>query len=202
MLTAIGDVMRKCYERGWITVRDGNISLRKSLDGNISPYMYITPSGVRKTAIHPEHIIKLYMADGFAVYPNNMNGKPSGELEMHRLLQEDAKTSRAIVHVHATHIVAAIHAGIDLQEIAREFPEISRYTKVGPTVPALPAVSKELAESTNLAMRNGDPQNRIEFDIVGQANHGVCAIGRDPWHAYEHIERLDHICQIVLLAKK
>lgn len=29
MLTAIGDVMRRVYERGWITTRDGNISMRK-----------------------------------------------------------------------------------------------------------------------------------------------------------------------------
>jgi ribulose-5-phosphate 4-epimerase/fuculose-1-phosphate aldolase len=24
------------------------------------------------------------------------------------------------------------------------------------------------------------------------------AVGRDPWSAYEHIERLEHICQMVL----
>lgn len=29
MLTAIGNVMRRVYERGWITTRDGNISMRK-----------------------------------------------------------------------------------------------------------------------------------------------------------------------------
>jgi L-fuculose-phosphate aldolase len=39
--------------------------------------------------------------------------------------------------------------------------------------------------------------NRI-YDVVGQAAHGVCAVGKDPWAAYEHIERLDHICEIVL----
>ena len=30
MLTAIGDVMRKCHENGWITTRDGNISLKRN----------------------------------------------------------------------------------------------------------------------------------------------------------------------------
>lgn len=38
----------------------------------------------------------------------------------------------------------------------------------------------------------------LESTIVGQANHGVCAVAMDPWAAYEHIERLDHICEIVL----
>ena len=49
MLTAIGDVMRRVYERGWITTRDGNISMRKR-EGK---YLYITPSGWRKTIVHP-----------------------------------------------------------------------------------------------------------------------------------------------------
>ena len=37
-----------------------------------------------------------------------------------------------------------------------------------------------------------------KFDIVGQKNHGVTAVGKDPWEAFEHIERVEHICQIVL----
>ncbi|MDH5320764.1 MAG: class II aldolase/adducin family protein, partial [Nitrospira sp.] len=55
MLTAIGDVMRRCYERGWITTRDGNISMKKR-EGK---HLYITPSGWRKTIVHPEHVIRL-----------------------------------------------------------------------------------------------------------------------------------------------
>ena len=30
MLTAMGDVMREAYKRGWITTRDGNISVKKT----------------------------------------------------------------------------------------------------------------------------------------------------------------------------
>ena len=49
MLTAIGDVMRRVYERGWITTRDGSISMRKKR----GTYLYITPSGWRKPIVHP-----------------------------------------------------------------------------------------------------------------------------------------------------
>lgn len=204
MLTAIGDVMRRCYDKGWITTRDGNISIHDPSRG----VLYITPSGVRKNIIHPESIIKLPFKDGeFTYYTDNKGTfiadsdlrptNPSGELEMHRLLQLDAKRKRCVVHVHATHIVAAIHAGFDLQSISRQFPEISRYTKVGPTVPSLPAVSKELADMTDWCVR-GSAGGKLQYDIVGQANHGVAAIASDPWTAYEHCERLDHICEIVL----
>ena len=55
MLTAMGDVMRKAYEKGWITTRDGNVSVK--MTGK--DILYITPSGWRKTIIHPEHIIKV-----------------------------------------------------------------------------------------------------------------------------------------------
>lgn len=55
MLTSMGDVMREAYRRGWITTRDGNISVRKN------DKFYITPSGVRKNIIHPEHILKFYI---------------------------------------------------------------------------------------------------------------------------------------------
>lgn len=197
MLTAIGDVMRRCYERGWITTRDGNISMRKR-EGK---YLYVTPSGWRKTIVHPEHVVRLeIITDPLTgrLVPNVRDGqRPSGELWMHWNLQRDSKRTRTVVHVHATHIVAAIYAGIDLQAISSEFPEISRYTRVGPTVPPLPALSRDLADATSDCLGVGI-DGALEFDIVGQANHGVCSVAMDPWAAYEHIERLDHVCEIVL----
>jgi L-fuculose-phosphate aldolase len=197
MLTAIGDVMRRCYEKGWITTRDGNISLRKAKSFNF----YITPSGVRKTIIHPESIIKgkiILDQNGKRVYSFPAGVKPSGEIEMHFLLQRDNfEYTRSVLHVHPTHVIACMYRGFDLQKICKDFPEIYRYTKVGPSVPILPATSQVLADATVKALglkSNGS----LEFDIVGQANHGVCAVARDPWSAYEHVERLNHICEIVL----
>ena len=190
MLTAVGDVMRELHNRGWITTRDGNISLRRSE----SKTLYITPSGVRKTIIHPESMVKLKILDEGSLDVGGTN--PSGELHMHWLLQKDAKRTRAVVHAHPTHIIAAIYRGFDLQEICEQFPEIFRYTRVGPTVPAIPAITPELGEAT--AEAHGIENGKVAFDIVGQAQHGVCSVGADPWDAFEHIERLNHICEIVL----
>ena len=66
-------------------------------------------------------------------------------------------------------------------------------------MPIVPAISTELAEATCLALElkaNGT----ISADIVGLDRHGVIAVARDPWTAFEHIERLEHICQIVLVS--
>ena len=83
MITSMGDVMRECYRRGWITTRDGNISLRRT-DSNI---MYITPSGWRKTIIHPEHILVCKISGDEISLIGPGNSSPSGELEMHFQLQ-------------------------------------------------------------------------------------------------------------------
>lgn len=183
--------MRRLYERGWITTRDGNCSLRRPS----SSVLYVTPSGWRKTILHPEQIVKLPIGEDRELHvPEGAN--PSGELHMHWLLQREARSTRAVVHAHPTHTVAAIYRGYDLRDIATEFPEIFRYTRVGPSVPAVPAVSRALGEATaeSFALVDGVPSS----DIVGQANHGVCAIAGDPWSAYEHIERLEHVCEAVL----
>lgn len=194
MLTAMGDIMRRAHDLGWITTRDGNISLVR----NNSSILYITPSGVRKTIIHPEHIEKIFIDDsGRLLLTDKVN--PSGELEMHWKLQQLRKGTMAIVHLHPTHIVAAMYKGWDLQQLAAEFPEVNRYTNVGPNVPKLPAISRELAQETFNKMTNEDG-TQIIYDVVGQAQHGVCAIGKNPWDAFEHIERLEHICQIALLS--
>jgi ribulose-5-phosphate 4-epimerase/fuculose-1-phosphate aldolase len=189
--------MRRAYEKGWITTRDGNISLRRSK----SKIMYITPSGWRKSIIHPEHMLKCRINPGNLEEPffiiNDLTSKPSGEIHMHYLLQNEPSRTRAVVHLHPTNMIAAMYAGWDLQKLAAEFPEVSRYTRVGPSVPVLPVTSPELAVATYNAMKSPE-SNILIYDIVGQANHGVCAIGENPWDAYEHIERLEHICEIVL----
>lgn len=192
MITAIGEVMKRCYEKGWITTRDGNVSVRKGQSSTI----YITPSGIRKNTIRVEDILKLKYENGLLVLPEGI--KPSGELEMHFLLLKDIEKTRSVLHVHPTHVIAAMYAGFELSKIALDFPEIYRYTRVGPNVPKLPAISKELADSTYSALHFGSKDGSLSYDIVGQMNHGVCSVATDPWSAYEHIERLDHICEIVL----
>ena len=59
-------------------------------------------------------------------------GRPSGEIERHRRLLFDVPDFRTIIHVHPTYTIAAMYAGLDLQALSLEFPEIHRYTQVAP----------------------------------------------------------------------
>ena len=187
MLTAMGDVMREAYRRGWITTRDGNISVYKRPD-----CLYVTPSAVRKNKIEVEALVKMKVKDGELIIPEKVN--PSIELDMHFFIHRDRgfKTG-AVVHLHPTHCVAAMHAGIELKELVKQFPELGRYTKVGPNVQFFFPGSDDLAIATSTCIYSND--------VVGQIGHGVTAYSGDPWSAFEHIERLEHICEIVLKAK-
>jgi L-fuculose-phosphate aldolase len=93
-----------------------------------------------------------------------------------------------------------MYAGWNLKDIIKDFPEVYRYTSVGPNVPKLQATSTELADQTYEKFLDGG--DKVMYDIVGQECHGVTAVAANPWDAFEHIERLEHICQIVLASKK
>jgi ribulose-5-phosphate 4-epimerase/fuculose-1-phosphate aldolase len=184
--------MKEAYDRGWITTRDGNCSLVR----NNESLFYITPSAVRKNVLISESILRIRVSkDSVLNLKEEMN--PSGELEMHWILHRDYRRTRCVLHLHPTYTVAAMHAGWSLSELVKPFPELYRYTKVGPNVPNLPATSLELAKATYKSFAP-NKKGVSKFDIVGQVNHGVTAIAKTPWDAFEHIERLEHISQIVL----
>jgi L-fuculose-phosphate aldolase len=201
MLETICDILVDAYKRNWITSRDGNISIRH----HDRDYFYITPSGVRKQTLQPDQFKKIKILEqGWEELPYtdiSKNLKPSGEIPMHfglqKMLGQHNHDVRVVVHIHPTYIVAAMHAGIELDKLVKDFPELGRYTKVAPNVPDVPPISEELAQGVhnNLLLDN---LGFTKYDIVGIKGHGVVSIDTSPWRAYEHIERLEHICKIVL----
>lgn len=206
MLETICDIMVDAYKRNWITSRDGNVSIRH----HDRDHFYITPSGVRKQTLQPDQFKKIKIVSSLMwrdeEYTDiSKNLKPSGEIPLHFGLQKNmgqhSNEVRVVVHVHPTYCIAAMHAGIDLSTISDAFPELNRYTKVAPNVGDVPPISQELADRCheNLQLDN---YGNIAYDIVGIKGHGVVAIDTSPWRAYEHIERLEHICKIVLASGK
>jgi ribulose-5-phosphate 4-epimerase/fuculose-1-phosphate aldolase len=207
MLETICEVMTDAYKRNWITSRDGNVSIRH----HDRDHFYITPSGVRKQTLQPDQFKKI----GFTSYDHkwldlpytdiSANLRPSGEIPLHfglqRAMGQHSNDVRVVVHVHPTYCIAAMHAGIDLSTISSAFPELNRYTRVAPNVGDVPPISQELADRCHENLQLDDRGN-IAYDIVGIKGHGVVAIDTSPWRAYEHIERLEHICKIVLASGK
>ena len=206
MLETICDVMLDAYKRNWITSRDGNVSIRH----HDRDHFYITPSGVRKQTLQPDQFKKIRIVGSMLweeqPYTDiSSNLKPSGELPLHLGLQrkmgQHRDEVRVVVHLHPTYCIAAMHAGIDLSTVSAAFPELNRYTRVAPNVGDVKPISQELANQCHKQLQL-DNEGNIAYDIVGIKGHGVVAIDTSPWRAYEHIERLEHICKIVLASGK
>ena len=211
MLETICETMIEAYRRNWITSRDGNVSIRH----HDRDHFYITPSGVRKQTLQPDQFKKIAVVEGVYSHSPKLQHtweeleytdissrlKPSGEIPMHFGLQkkmgQHSTDVRVVMHFHPTYCVAAMRRGIELSALARDFPELSRYTKVGANVPDVPPISQELADACFRSF-DLDPDGFTSADIVGIRGHGVVAIDTSPWRAFEHIERLEHICKIVL----
>lgn len=209
MLETICETLLEAYRRNWITSRDGNVSIRHH-DRN---HFYITPSGVRKQTLQPDQFKKIGILHqpigrwSWTDLPYSEISsalKPSGELPLHFGLQkkmgQHSDDVRVVVHLHPTYCVAAMHAGIELNELVKDFPELSRYTRVATNVGDVPPISQELADQCHRRLELDDHGN-IAYDIVGIKGHGVVAIDTSPWRAFEHIERLEHICKIVLASR-
>jgi L-fuculose-phosphate aldolase len=205
MLETICDILTDAYKRNWITSRDGNVSIRH----HDRDHFYITPSAVRKQTLQPDQFKKIkinglqWTEEHYTDISANL--RPSGEIPLHfglqRAMGQHSHDVRVVVHVHPTYCVAAMHAGIDLSTVVDSFPELSRYTKVAPNVGDVPPISQELADQCFEKLKL-DNYGNISYDIVGIKGHGVVAIDTSPWRAYEHIERLEHICRIVLASGK
>ena len=208
MLETICETMVAAYDRNWITSRDGNVSIRH----HDRDHFYITPSGIRKQTMQPELFKKIrvneHMFDDVEWSWTDMpytdisaNLKPSGEIPLHFGLQkrmgQHKDDVRVVMHFHPTYCVAAMHKGIELNKLVQDFPELGRYTKVAPNVPDVAPISQELADET-ISRLDVDKDGNIAHDIIGIKGHGVVAIDTSPWRTFEHIERLEHICKIVL----
>ena len=209
MLETICEVLQDAYKRNWITSRDGNVSIRH----HDRDHFYITPSGVRKQTLQPDQFKKIGILHqpidkwNWTDLPYtdiSKNLRPSGELPLHfglqKMMGQHIGEVRVVVHVHPTYCIAAMHAGIDLANVSKDFPELNRYTRVAHNVGDVPPISQELADQCHKQLQLDNAGN-IAYDIVGIKGHGVVAIDTSPWRAFEHIERLEHICKIVLASK-
>ena len=207
MLETCCDILSEAYKRNWITSRDGNLSIRFAEHN----YFYITPTAVRKQNMQYDMFkkIKIVKKNNEFSYKvlnrEDISGylNPSGELPMHFGLQKHINTDvRVILHLHPTYSVAALYKGINLVELMHSFPELSRYTNIGPTVPLIPPVTQELANACIENIGYNDTDGSIKYNIIGMDRHGIVSVDTTPWRAFEHIERVEHICKIVLASGK
>lgn len=205
MLETCCSLMVEAYQKGLMTSRDGNVSLRYAKD----EHFWITPTNVRKHTLQPDQFKKLSIyqdEDGqiielpYTAISSNL--KPSGEYPAHYHLQKqlpEGCEQRVVMHVHSTYTLAALERKMSLENFYMLFPEISRYTRIAPSIPRIPAVSQELGDAVAEHLGLQEDGSTL-YDIVAIEGHGVFSVDKTPWRAFEHIERVDHVSKILILS--
>lgn len=179
------DIVRVCgwmYQKGFIASSEGNVSVRLE-----SELILITPKGVHKGFLHPEHLV---VAD---LEGRIINGtvQPSSEISLHLAVYRERLDVQAVIHAHPTTAVACTLAGLSLADGA--LPEVITALGAIPTAPYVTPGTPEVGTAVRPLIRH--------FDAVMLARHGSVTVGLDPQDAYSKLEMLEHAAQILFLAR-
>lgn len=179
--TAICEIGKLAYSKGYIVGADGNLSARMG-DGTV----LITPAGAMKGFLSPQHLAHIDLQGRV------LDGGPkcSTEVGIHLVAYRERPEMRAVLHCHPPHAVALTIAGIDMQTPV--IPEIIVTIGGIPTAPYGTPGTDELPESIRTLVKCSDT-------LVMQ-NHGSVTIGTNLLDAFKKLDMLEHTAKILWLA--
>ncbi len=179
----ICDVCHKMWQLGWVAANDGNISVKME-DGTF----WITPSGISKSFITPEKLIrvneameKLEGADGLV---------PSSEIKMHMRCYQEREDVGAVVHAHPPTATGYAVANKPLDE----YSMIETVIAIG-SVPVTPFGTPSTYE-----VPEAIAPYLAQHDVLLLQNHGALTVGCDLITAYYRMETLELFAKISLNA--
>jgi L-fuculose-phosphate aldolase len=179
--SAICEIGKLAYSKGYIVGADGNISARMA-DGTV----LITPAGAMKGFLSAQHLAHIDLQG--RVLDNGP--KCSTEVGIHLVAYRERPEMRAVLHCHPPHAVALTIAGIDMQTPI--IPEIIVTIGGIPTAPYGTPGTDELPESIRAIVKCSDT-------LVMQ-NHGSVTIGTNLLDAFKKLDMLEHTAKILWLA--
>ena len=179
----ICDVCYKMWQLGWVAANDGNISVKME-DGTF----WITPSGISKSFITPEKLIrvneameKLEGAEGLV---------PSSEIKMHMRCYQEREDVGAVVHAHPPTATGYAVANKPLDE----YSMIETVIAIG-SIPVTPFGTPSTYE-----VPEAIAPYLAQHDVLLLQNHGALTVGCDLITAYYRMETLELFAKISLNA--
>ncbi len=181
----ICDVCRRMWQQGWVAANDGNVSVKLE-DGTF----LVTPTGVSKSFITPEMIIRLDR-DGQTVLEAEGGFRPSSEMKMHIRCYEVREDVGAVVHAHPPTATGFAVADIPLDD----YSMIECVLSIGsvPVAPYATPSTWEVPDSIEPFLP--------EHDALLLQNHGALTVGKDLITAYYRMETLEQFAKITLTAR-
>lgn len=177
-------VMRTLYARGLVSSLGGNVSGR--FPG--ANTFWITPSGIFKGGVKPEHLIKVNL-EGEVV---GGDGKPSIETMMHAKIYRCRPDVNAVVHAHNPYTVGLTLAGVKLELVCAEIRKLTG-GKVA-QVPYMEPGSEELADAVSSKAMEG-------YNAIVLKGHGVVALASTLLEAEAIVESLEENSIVLTLSK-
>jgi L-fuculose-phosphate aldolase len=177
------EVGRRVYEKGWVSSRDGNFSIRLGEDRFL-----VTPTGVSKGFMTPDTMVLVNLEGE----PLEGGGKASSEWKLHRKAYEMRSDVGSVVHTHAPHSTAFAVAGLALDRCI--FPELIV------TLGAVPLAGYGQPGTDDIY------QGMLPWIDKANAfllkNHGLVTFGKDLWEAFNRHDNVEHAARIEILARQ
>lgn len=176
------NVCHRIYEKGWVAMNDGNVSIRLDKDR-----ILCTPTAVSKGMVELEDLIVVDMSgrivDGCR--------ECTSEIAMHITVYSIRPDVHSVVHAHPPVATGFASAGRALDKAL--LPEVVINLGAVPLaaygLPGTPALSD--------GMRPFIP----DYDAVLLENHGCTCWGADVWQAFFRMEIVEHFARITFVAE-
>lgn len=179
------DLLRVCrliYDKGWVAMNDGNVSIR--LDDN---RILCTPTAISKGFVQAEDLIVCDL-NGCKVEGSR---EGTSEIAMHLTIYSLRPDVRSVVHAHPPTATGFAVAGRAL--VKALLPEVVIQLGAVPLacygLPGTPALS------------DGMLPYIPHYDAILLENHGCTAYGRDVWEAFFRMEMVEHLARITFVAE-
>jgi L-fuculose-phosphate aldolase len=181
--------MKELYVDKILTDIGGNLSVRSVED---SLFFWITPSGMKKDLVEPEHLIKMSL-DG-KIIDESDDKVPSVEWPMHLRIYQEDEDFKFIIHSHAPLATAL--------SVTKNPPTIPTLTaELGFLVPELIILPYKRSGSSEL----GDTVAEALWDsnVLILENHGVIAVSEESFqNAVIKTRALEEFLQLYLNARR
>ncbi|MEP6716920.1 MAG: class II aldolase/adducin family protein [Terriglobia bacterium] len=178
----IVEIGRLMYANKWVASNDGNISARLDTDR-----LLITPTGISKGMMRPEHLVVV----DFTGRKLEGDGEPTSEMGMHLAIYQQRSDVGAVVHAHPPFATGFAVAGRAL--------DLALVPEVVVNLGAIPLAQYGLPGTCQLTQTL---LPLIPFhDAILLANHGAVTYGATLNKALAHMETLEHVARIAIVAE-
>lgn len=169
--------------KGLVNTTEGNLSVMDRETG----YLYITPSGLRKSFIN-EDLVAVLDENGKQIQGS---GKRSSEYLLHVAALKARPDCSAVAHIHAPYLTAYAFCGKDI-----EIKCSTTFSLLFEKIPCLP-----YGEPGTIHIADGIEEAMKDHDLIILANHGCVSIGKNLEDACKLVEAAEEVLKIYHLAQ-